>query len=117
MLIPSKTVIKEIEKKMRNLLGTSIPANYFRGAEVVGGKLLFDETGMTFQSHGFNVSTGETRIDYGEILLIKERNTLGIVRNGISVFTENGFEHKFVVNGREEIIEFLTMQSKKHRGK
>lgn len=102
---------------MRNLLGTSIPANYFRGAEAVGGKLLFDETGMTFQSHGFNVSTGKTRIDYGDILLIKERNTLGIVRNGISVFTENGFEHKFVVNGREEIIEFLTMQSKKHRGK
>ncbi len=102
---------------MRNLIGTSIPATCFRGAEAVGGKLLFDETGMTFQSHGFNVSTGETRIDYCDILLIKERNTLGIVRNGISVFTENGFEHKFVVNGREEIIEFSGMQSKKHRGK
>jgi hypothetical protein len=102
---------------MRNLIGSSIPANYFRGAEAVGGKLRFDETGMTFQSHSFNVSTGETRIEYSDILLIKERNTLGIVRNGISVFTENGFEHKFVVNGREEIIEFLTMQSKKHREK
>ncbi len=102
---------------MRNLLSTSIPANYFRGAEAVGDKLRFDETGMTFQSHGFNVSTGVTRIDYGDILLIKERNTLGIVRNGISVFTENGFEHKFVVNGREEIIEHISTQAKKASGK
>ena len=98
-------------------IGSSIPANYFHGAEVVGGKLLFDKAGMTFQSHGFNVSTGETRVGYDDILHIKERNTLGIVRNGISVFTENGYKHKSVVGGREEIIEFLTMQSKKHRGK
>ena len=102
---------------MRNLIGSSIPANYFRGAEAVGGKLRFDETGMTFSSHGFNVSTGETRIDYADVVLVRGRSTLGIVRNGISVFTENGFEHKFVVNGREEIMEFMTAQAKKARGK
>ncbi|MEN6595767.1 MAG: hypothetical protein ABFC31_12560 [Clostridiaceae bacterium] len=46
---------------MRNLIGSSIPANYIRDAEAVDGKLRFDETGMTFQSHGFNVSTGESK--------------------------------------------------------
>jgi len=99
---------------MRNYVGDSIAANFFRGVESVGGKIYFDETGFTFKSHRFNLQKGETRIDYPSIILIKRRNTLGIVPNGISVFTEGGFEHKFVINNREEVIEFLTAQMKKY---
>ena len=36
---------------MKEYLNSSIPANYFRGIEAVGGRLYFDETGMTFRSH------------------------------------------------------------------
>lgn len=102
---------------MRNLIGSSIPANYLRGAESVGGKLLFDETGMTFSSHNFNVRTGETRIAYIDVSLVRGRNTLGVVPNGISVFTQDGFEHRFVVGGRDEVMAFITAQAKKARGK
>ena len=102
---------------MKNLIGSSIPANYFRGAESVGGKLLFDETGMTFSSHSFNVRTGETRIDYADVSLVRGRNTLGIVPNGVSVFTQDGFEHRFVVNGRDDVMAFITAQARLARQK
>ena len=102
---------------MRNFIGSSIPANYFRGAEAVGGKLLFDETGMTFSSHSFNVRTGETRIEYADVTLVRGRSTLGIVPNGVSVFTQDGFEHRFVVNGRDDVMAFITAQAKLARQK
>lgn len=62
---------------------------------------------MTFRSHSLNIQTGETRILYADIVRISKRNTLGIVPNGISVFDRNGFEHKFVINRREQVIQFL----------
>lgn len=92
---------------MKEYTGTSIAANYFRGFEGVGGKLIFDETGMTFQSHAFNIQSGQTRIQYDQIRSVAKRNTLGIVPNGMSVFTIDGFEHKFVIYHREDVIAFL----------
>lgn len=84
-----------------------ILANYFRGSEAVGGKIYFDNIGLTFKSHNFNIQKGEIRIDYSQIQSVNKRNTLGIVPNGISIFTKDGIEHKFVVYNREKIIEFL----------
>lgn len=84
-----------------------ILANYFRGSEAVGGKIYFDNTGLTFKSHKFNIQRGETRIDYNQIQDVNKRNTLGIVPNGISIFTKDGVEHKFVIYNREKIIDFL----------
>ena len=92
---------------MKNYIGQSILANYFRGAEAVGGKIHFDEYGMTFRSHAFNFQTGDTRIDYRDIASVGTRNTLGLVPNGLSVFTKDGFEHKFVIYHRKAVIEFL----------
>lgn len=92
---------------MRDYIGNSILANYFKGIEAVGGKINFDETGLTFQSHALNIQTGETRIEYSQITKIAKRNTLGIVPNGISIFTKDNFEHKFVINNRNSVIEFL----------
>lgn len=92
---------------MKDYIGKSIAANYFRGPEAVGGKITFEEKGLTFKSHAFNIQRGETRIGYDQISSIEKRNTLGLVPNGISVFTKDGMEHKFVINGRKNVIEFL----------
>ncbi|MCH4156013.1 MAG: hypothetical protein LKF31_06890 [Muribaculaceae bacterium] len=92
---------------MENLIGKTIQANYFRGAEAVGGHITFDATGFVFRSHSLNIQTGETRINYDEIVSISKRNTLGLVPNGLSVFTRSGFEHKFVVYHRSSIMDFL----------
>lgn len=90
-----------------NYVNEKIGANYMRGKEAVGGWINFDENGLTFKSHAVNIQTGETRIEYAAIQDIKKRNTLGIVPNGISVYTNDGFEHKFVIHDREQVIEFL----------
>ncbi len=92
---------------MNDYTNTKIAANYFRGAEAVGGHIFFDEGGMTFKSHSFNIQTGETRITYADIVKVSKRNTLGIVPNGISVFDKNGFEHKFVISHRGQVLQFL----------
>ena len=92
---------------MKNYIGNSIAANYFRGFEAVGGKMEFDETGLTFKSHALNIQAGKTRIGYSQIDKITKRNTLGIVPNGISIFTKDNFEHKFVVKNRSSVIALL----------
>jgi hypothetical protein len=92
---------------VKDYIGNDISANYFRGIEAVGGKIHFDKTGLIFRSHAFNIQSGETRIEYSQITKITRRNTLGIVPNGISIFTKDNFEHKFVINNRNSVIEFL----------
>ncbi len=92
--------------------GKSILANYFRGMEAVGGKIYFDDKGFTFKSHAVNIQTGDTRIEYIQIDYIKKRNTLGIVPNGISIFTKDGLEHKFVINSRKQVIEYIQSKCK-----
>lgn len=81
---------------MKNYIGKNILANYFRGAEAVGGKIYFDEVGMTFKSHAFNFQVGDTRIEYRDIVRAGPRNTMGIVPNGLSVFTRDRYEHNLL---------------------
>lgn len=97
---------------MKNYCGKKIFANCIRGFEAVGGRIHFDEAGMTFHSHSFNIQKGDTRIAYREIIRLKKRNTLGIVPNGISIITRDGTEHKFVIYHRTKVIAYLT--SKMH---
>ena len=94
---------------MNDYTNTKIAANYFRGAEAVGGRIFFDESGMTFKSHIFNIQTGETRIAYRDIVKVSK----GIIPTGISVFDRNGFEHKFIIYHRKQVIQFL--QSRMHQ--
>ena len=98
---------------MKKYLNSSIPANYFRGIEAVGGRLYFGETGMTFRSHNWNIQTGETRIEYRDIQSFSKRNTLRLVPNGLPVFTKDGFEHKFVIFHRKAVMRFLESRIKK----
>jgi hypothetical protein len=88
---------------MKNYCGKSIAANYYRGIEAVGGKLFFDDTGMTFKSHAFNIQVGENRIEYKDILKAEVKGFL----TGLSVYTKDGLEHKFVVYHRKDIVDFL----------
>lgn len=92
---------------MKVALGEAIPANLFRGIEAVGGKIIFLEQGIKFNSHSLNIQTGEVFIPYNQILNIKKRNTLLFVPNGISIITRDGSEFKFVVYKRNEIIDFI----------
>lgn len=88
---------------MKDYCGKSILANYYRGFEAVGGKLFFDDTGMTFKSHLLNIQTGETRIEYKDV---SEARVKGFLTK-ISVFTKDGVEHKFVVYHRKNVVAFL----------
>lgn len=90
-----------------NYIGKAVFANYFRGSEAVGGKIYFDDAGLTFKSHKFNFQRGETRIEYNRIRGVSKVKTLGLVPNGILIFTKDGSEHQFVVYNREKIIDFL----------
>lgn len=92
---------------MKDYINKSIAANYFRGIEAVGGKITFDETGLTFSSHAFNMQRGSTRIDYSDIQDVQKKSNLGFIPNGILIITNNGIQHRFVINNRNNIIEFL----------
>ena len=88
---------------MENYYGRAISANYYRGIEAVGGILIFDATGITFRAHALNIQTGESRIEYRDILRAEARGFL----TGMSVYTKDGVRHKFVVFHRKSVIEFL----------
>lgn len=92
---------------MPDFEGRRIAANLWRGREAVGGKLGFDKTGMTFDSHAVNVQTGSTRIEYGTIVGLDTHRTFGLINNGLTVRTSDGAEHRFVVNKRSQVIDFL----------
>ncbi|MFI3173910.1 MAG: hypothetical protein R3Y53_01760 [Bacillota bacterium] len=94
-------------KKIKNYVGMTINANYFRGMEAVGGQIIFDELGFVFKSHSVNIQTGETRIEYLEIKDLQKVNTLGIIPNGMLLLTNDNIEHRFVIRNREKVIRFL----------
>lgn len=91
----------------KNYIRTSINANLFRGIEGVGGKITFDDIGLTFKSNYFNVQTEEIRIEYSQISTINNRKTCFVVPNGISIITKDNLKYDFVINFRKPVIEFL----------
>ena len=92
---------------MKDFTGQSIPANYFRWIEAVGGKIYFHEDRLVFKSHAFNIQRGEKEIKYKDITEAKIRMTMFIIPNGMEIITKDGFSHKFVLYGRDKVIEFL----------
>jgi hypothetical protein len=83
------------------------PANLFRGVEGVGGRLYFTNQKLIFNSHKINLQSGQTNIDYSEIVSVEKRKTGFIVNNGIRVIIRAGKSYDFVVNNREEwLFEF-----------
>lgn len=92
---------------MNDYVGKSIGANYFVGAEALGGKISFDEFGLDFKPHALNIQKTEVRIEYNNIESVSKRNTMGIVPNGMLIVTKDGTEQKFVINNRGKVIEFI----------
>lgn len=93
-----------------------VMANLFRGMEGVGGKLKVTNKRLYFHAHAMNLQTGDTVILMDDIVAAKERNTMGLVPNGMSIITRGGIEYKFVLWNRKEIINFINQQIQMNRG-
>lgn len=72
------------------------PANMWRGAEAVGGRLHVTNQRVIFKSHSLNIQTGETHISLADIQSVSPVNTLGIVPNGPQIALKSGGAYKFV---------------------
>lgn len=80
-------------------------ANHFAGAESVGGKLYLRPDALVFVSHGLNIQRHQMSIALADITKLETSNTLGLVPNGMTVYTASGASEKFVVNKRKVWIE------------
>ena len=88
-------------------IGKKIGANYIKGIESVGGVLYFEEDGLTFKSHPFNIQRGTTHIKYSEIDYASRSKIP--VPSFASVFSKEGKKHEFVLpfKVRDEFIDFI----------
>jgi DnaJ-class molecular chaperone len=91
--------------------GFDVAANLFRGIESVGGRLFLTPDTLLFKSHRFNLQTGETEIPMSDVREVTLKNTLGVVPNGLLVLTKDGKKYRFVVSGRQRIMEFIREHS------
>ena len=80
---------------------TEGPANLFRGAEAVGGKLFLTNERLIFKSHKLNINTGQSDFPFSEIFEISPRKTAGLIDNGLRLRLVDGREFDFVVANRE----------------
>ena len=83
------------------------PANYYRGLEAVGGKIYFDDRGLNFIPHKVNFHKEEMRINFSEIRAAEPSKKLGIVPNGLTIYTKDDKQHKFVVGSSKKIAEYI----------
>ena len=82
-------------------------ANLMRGIEGVGGKLKITEKELIFNPHSFNIQKKVLKIPIREIVSVRERNTMGIIPNGIGIETKSGVVYKFVTWKREDIMKLI----------
>ena len=97
---------------MENLIGKQFYANMQDGIVLSKGKIYFEENGLVFKASSIPFNT--LKIQYKDLVSIKEQNTLGIIPNGVGVSFGNGQKRVFAVNNRRSVIEFLnSMMSRK----
>jgi|TARA_B110000438_G_C15382907_1_gene465569 hypothetical protein len=94
-----------IDKDAKEILHEG-DANFFVGIESVGGRLFLTKDTLIFHSNGITLSRVNklTEIQLNEINRIKKHNFLGLITNGIKVYT-NLKTYKFVVSNRKRWIE------------
>jgi hypothetical protein len=80
------------------------PANHFKGAEGVGGKLYLTNKRLRFRSHKINLNNHDESYALGEIAGVEPVRTLGIVPNGVLVRLRDGRGERFVVTGRADWV-------------
>jgi len=95
-----KTAIESNEKVIKEGL-----ANMQRGMETVGGKLYLTTQRLIFESHKFNIQTGNTEFLLQDIsnttpCWTKFLNLIPLAPNSLSVSVSDN-EHRFVLFGRK----------------
>lgn len=83
------------------------PANHWKGAESVGGKLFLTSKRLRFRSHKLNVQSHDESYPVADIVDVEPVRTLGIVPNGVRVSLRDGRQERFVVMGRAAWLERL----------
>ncbi len=96
-----KTALRPNEEMLK-----SGPANLQRGIETVGGKLYLTNQRLIFESHKFNIQTGETLIALSDIQSIRKcwtkfLNLIPLFPNSLAVHTKQGKEYCFVLWNRK----------------
>lgn len=88
-----------------------VGANLFRGIESVGGRLKITNRRVVFEPHSVNLQKNAAEILLTDIAVVSKRNTAGFVPNGMSIRTKGGVEYKFVVWGRDKLIDLISTRT------
>jgi hypothetical protein len=84
-----------------------VGANMFRGIEAVGGRMKITDKRIIFEPHAVNLQKMVAEIPLSQVTDVTPHNTLMIVPNGILVRLKSGVKYKFVVRGRERLIDII----------
>ena len=94
--------------KIETQLGEDIifqtPANHFKGAEAVGGKLYLTNKRLVFKSHNLNIQNHEFSLYLNDIVSVDRYKNLGFIRNGLTITSKHNKIDKFVVDQASEWI-------------
>jgi hypothetical protein len=85
-------------------------ANYFRGVEGVGGKLVLTNRRLIFKSHKSNIQNHQWDFDLSQIEKIDAARTWNLFKNGLMVLLAGNETHKFVVAEPDEWANVITRQ-------
>lgn len=88
-----------------------VGANLFRGIESVGGRLKITTRRLLFEPHAVGLQKNPAEILLSDIAAVAKRNTAGFVPNGMSIRTKGGVEYKFVVWGRDKLIDLISTRT------
>ncbi|HEY5406740.1 MAG TPA: GRAM domain-containing protein [Ginsengibacter sp.] len=83
------------------------PANHFKGAEGVGGKLYLTNKRLVFKSHKLNFQKHELSIPLNEITKVERYKALFMINNGLNVQTIQNTTERFVVEKAGEWYNYL----------
>lgn len=100
-LLPSEVILK------------SGGANYQKGWEAVGGKLILTSLRLCFNSHKMNHNTGGVSIDLRDIEGIElawSKLIIPILPNGLVIRTHDGSVHKLIVVRRSKWVSAIKEQ-------
>ena len=90
-------------------------ANLQRGAETVGGHLFLTNFRLVFESHSFNVQTGNTEIrleaiESMNLCWTKFLGSIPLFPNSLEVVLTDGTAYSMVLNGRKEWLRVIEEQ-------
>jgi hypothetical protein len=72
-------------------------ANHLLNGEGVGGKLWLTDQRLYFKSHVFNYQVHDESYPLRQIINVRPKNTLVVIRNGITISLKDGREELFFV--------------------